>query len=127
MPRAPFHLDSIKAVLAANGEMRQGALATACDLSVGTLIAAVRPGLREGVLADRREGRSVWYRLADGVTVEPSTQEEDGVPEFNAALWADGDLVLLGVSLNEDGHSVTLGPDKVRTLCRLLHGQGPEE
>jgi hypothetical protein len=34
--------------------------------------------------------------------------------------------VLVGVEINPDGHSITLAPDKVRLLCRLLHGQGPE-
>jgi hypothetical protein len=64
MPRAPFHLDSIRNLLAAHGEMRQADLARAADLTVGTLIAAVKPGLRTGELRDRREGHSVFYRLA---------------------------------------------------------------
>lgn len=65
MPRAPFHLDAIRPILRAHGEMRQADLAKAAELTVGTLIAAVRPGLRSGELRDRRDGRSVFYRLAE--------------------------------------------------------------
>lgn len=127
MPRAPYHLDSIKQILAANGEMRQTDLSKASDLSVGTLHAAVKPGLRSGELLDRRDGRAVFYRLAPGVVVEPAADADDGAPKFNAALWADGELILWNVEMNEDGRSLTLSADETRTLCRLLHGQGPEE
>lgn len=69
----------------------------------------------------------VGRRVAYGLHAPAETPAEEEPPrEFNAALWADGDLVLMGVELNEDGHSVTLGPERVRLLCRLLHGQGPE-
>lgn len=56
---------------------------------------------------------------------EPKALEETEEVAFNAALWADGDLVIYGAQENDDG-SVTLSTEKVRKLCRLLHGQGPE-
>lgn len=124
MPRAPFHLDAIKVALAANGEMRQTELAKATDLTVGTLHAAVKPGLRSGELLDRREGRAVFYRLADGVVVDPAEADDD--EDFRAVLDTDGDLDLYGlVELENGGHRIHA--DGVRLLCRLLHGQGPEE
>lgn len=122
MPRAPYHLDAIKTALHEQGELQQAALCKAVDLKASTLIAALKPGLRSGEIVERREGRSAFYRLADGAQAEPAAEKP---PEFNAALWADGDLVLVGVALNADGHSITLSPDRVRLLCRLLHGQGP--
>lgn len=127
MPRAPFHLPGIKRALAAGGEMRQAELCKAVDLRASTLLAAVKPGMRSGEILRREDAGCVFYRLADGVEVEPQEVPADDADGFNAALWADGDLVLVGVELNADGRSVTLGPKQVRTLCRLLHGQGPEE
>ena len=74
------------------------------------------------------EGRAVFYSLAEGVVVETAAQAEDEEQRpFNAALWADGELILWNVEMNEDGRSVTLNAEQTRTLCRLLHGQGPEE
>lgn len=135
MPRAPYHLDSILDVLAANGEMRQGELARATDLGVGTLIAGVKPGIRQGKISVRREGRSVFYRLVDGVPPAKGDEAEGAdrdekaseTPPFNAALWADGDLILWNVELNDDGRSLTLSSDQVQMLRRLLLGQGLAE
>jgi hypothetical protein len=120
MPRAPFHLDAVKAILSANGEMRQGALAAAADLGVGTLIAAVKPGLRSGEIVDRREGRSVFYRLAEGVEVAPAGEADAAEPgEFQAAAWADGDVDLYGlIALDDGGHRLT--PAMVLKLKRLI-------
>lgn len=119
MPRAPYHLDAIKVALATNGEMRAVDLANALGLKDSTLMGAVAPGLREGILVKRKDGGAVFYALAEGVEV-------DVAPEFNAALWADGDLVLVGVKLNDDGASLTLNPEQTDKLRRLLMGQGPE-
>lgn len=123
MPKQPVHLESAKAHLAEHGETRAKELADAIGVAPGTLQAALKCAVRDGFVVKRMEGRAVFFSLPDG---EPQPADGDA-PDFNAALWADGDLVLVGVTLNDDGHSVTLGPDKVRTLCRLLHGQGPEE
>lgn len=124
MPRAPFHLDAIKAALAANGEMRAADLARAVDISDGTLMAAVVPGMRDGVLVKRKDGNATFYSLADGVEVEPAAEPESR--PFYATLDTDGELDLYGlIELQDGGHRVT--PDGVRLLCRLLHGQGPEE
>lgn len=56
---------------------------------------------------------------------EPEPEGEEAVA-FNAALWADGDLIIYGAQLNED-NSFTLTAEQTATLCRLLHGQGPAE
>lgn len=53
------------------------------------------------------------------------TTPKEAEPEFNAALWADGDLVIYGAQENDDG-SFTLNAAQTAKLCRLLHGQGPE-
>lgn len=67
--------------------------------------------------------------LADMVLdmkVEAQAQPDEALEpvEFNAALWADGDLVIYGAQENEDG-SITLMADQTAKLLRLLHGQGP--
>jgi hypothetical protein len=122
MPRAPFHLDSIKSILAANGEMRQSDLAGAADLKASTLHAAVAPGLRSGEILKRTgEGRSVFYRLAEGVDVTPAcaAASEPEQKDFNAAAWADGDVDLYGlIELDDGGHR--LSPAMVSKLKRVI-------
>lgn len=123
MARHAQHLESAKAELAERGEMKARDLADAIGVSAPTLYSGIKSALLRGEIVKRNEGRAVFYRLPGQ---EPEAEASDR-PDFNAALWADGDLVLVGVELNADGHSVTLGPERVRMLCRLLHGQGPEE
>lgn len=130
MGRIAVHLISIQRVLAEHGEMRQAAIAKAVNLPIATFLAGVKPGLRDGTVLDRREGRSVFYRLADGVEAPAAVEGEEGDeqqadPEFNASLWADGDLDLFGV-IELAGGGVRVPAAGVRALCRLLHGQGPE-
>ena len=55
----------------------------------------------------------------DGKDYVWSLPPEVGEPEFNAALWADGDLVIYGAQANSDG-SVTLTADQVATVKRLI-------
>lgn len=109
MPRAPYHLPAIKRALAAadSREMRSCDLARAVELKGSTLLAAVAPGLRDGVLEKRQEGRSVFYRLADGIEVEPAEDEPAQPSEIRWSIWDDGDLVVYGLQENEDGsHTV---------------------
>lgn len=56
---------------------------------------------------------------------DPVAEGSEEVVEFNAALWADGQLTMVGVTHTEDG-GIVLDADQTRKLCRLLHGQGPE-
>lgn len=84
------------------------------DMDESTLPQILAAEIESGEVVQRKAGRGVFLSA-------PATP-----PEFNAALWADGDLVLFGVELNPDGTSLTLKPNQVQLLCRLLHGQGPE-
>lgn len=123
MPKPRGHFESAKAHLQQHGESRAKDLANALGIAFGTLQAAMKVPTRNGEVIVRREGRAVFYDLPEG---DPVPLEDEAKP-FNAALWADGELVLWNVGLNEDGRSVTLDSDQTRLLCRLLHGQGPEE
>lgn len=89
-----------------------------------TLAPAVR---HEWLFKHKVGGVRVAYSLQPQDGPQEEAEEPEELPPFNAALWADGDLVLVGLQINQDGHSATLGPEQVRQLCRLLHGQGPEE
>lgn len=126
MGRPRIHFEAAKALLEANGEMRAADICTELGIPQATLNSAFRVPERDGEVFKRKEGRHSYWRL----TEEPAANDDtasDEAPKFNAALWADGDLVLVGVELNTDGNSVTLGPKQVQVLCRLLHGQGPAE
>jgi hypothetical protein len=120
MARPPVHLTSAKAVLADRGEMKAGPLSEAIGVSPATLLSGIKAAILRGEILKRNEGRAVFYRLPGQ---EPGGEDADEVSkEFNAALWADGDLVLVGVTLNADGNSVTLGPKQAHQLRRLLAG-----
>lgn len=129
MGRPRIHFEAVKAYLAEHGETRARELADAVGITLASLKSAVRKAEQDEEILKRLQGRVAYYRLPGQEPGEAEAEEpqaDDKLPEFNAGLWADGDLVLVGVELNADGHSVTLGPDRVRLLCRLLHGQGPE-
>lgn len=94
-----------------------------CGEIVGASVSSsLAPALRHGWLFKHMDGRRVHYSLQPP---EEEPEEVEELPPFNAALWADGELVIIGAQQNTDG-SITLVPDQVRQLCRLLHGQGPE-
>jgi DNA-binding transcriptional ArsR family regulator len=126
MGRPRIHFAAATELLEANGEMRACDIAEKLGITPSILASAMRVPERDGEIFRRKEGRHALYRLTEEL---PAANDESSgeKPKFNAALWADGDLVLVGVEMNTDGNSVTLGPDQVRVLCRLLHGQGPEE
>jgi len=106
MPRAPYHLPTIKRALA-DGELRSCDLARAVDLKPSTMLAAIAPGVRAGEVLERREGRSVFYRLAEGAVIEPAEEGPAAPGEIRWSLWDDGDLVVYGLQENEDGsHTV---------------------
>ena len=97
-----------------------------CAAILGKSVSSsLAPAVRRGWLYKHElngRGRRVAYSLQP----QEVAGEEPAPAEFNAALWADGELVLHGVELNPDGRTLTLKADQVRLLCRLLHGQGPE-
>ena len=51
--------------LVEHGEMRVGDLAEAVDLSQSALSQHLARMREEGLLASRREGQTIWYRIAD--------------------------------------------------------------
>jgi hypothetical protein len=99
------------------------------DLGVDTNSFSVRMKLaREaGLVRTRKEGRLLFWGLGDGTPdLQPRDQDEReeapapaATPEFNAALWADGDLVIYGAQENEDG-SITLSPEQLAIVKRLV-------
>jgi hypothetical protein len=66
-------------------------------------------------------GRALLWSLGTGqpvATLDDEVDESEDTP-FNAALWADGELVIYGATENTDG-SVTLSPDQVTKVKRLI-------
>lgn len=60
--------------------------------------------------------------LADASTPEAAGAEAEEVapaPEFNACVWADGEVTIYGAQENEDG-SFTLSFDQAKTLRKLI-------
>jgi hypothetical protein len=79
----------------------------------------MRVAVREEKLFAQKRGRATYYSLTS-FEVGDAAPEEDAEPvPFNAALWADGDLVVYGAQANEDG-SVTLKRDQVAAVKRLI-------
>lgn len=120
MARPPLQLHAAMAQLTEHGEMRGKALADALGVAVENLNPTLRRALANGELLRRHEGRAVFYRLPDQEPGGPDAPE--GTPKFNAALWADGELVLWNVDLNDDGRSLTLNQEQVQQLRGLLVG-----
>lgn len=73
----------------------------------------LQPAFRRGWLFKSVENRQLRFSL-QGPEEEPA--------QFTAALWADGDLVLNGVQISEDG-GVLLTREQVVQVKRLLLGQ----
>lgn len=77
---------------------------------------AVKGSLLHGHIFRQRQGRSMSYCLT------PFDQDESAEPiEFNAALWADGDLILFGLEECEGG-GWKVAAEKVPMLKALLGG-----
>lgn len=119
MAREPLHLKAALAYLAEHGETRAKALALGVQISDATLLSGIKSALARGEILVRRDGREVYYRLPEQ-GAEESTLE--AAPKFNAALWADGELVLWNVKLDADGKRLTLDAEKVAMLRGLLTG-----
>jgi len=77
--------------------------------------ATFKSSVERGLLHSEKRGLHRFYSLRPF-----EVPDEDKVP-FNAALWTDGDLVIYGATLNEDG-SVTVAHADVARLRGLLHG-----
>jgi predicted transcriptional regulator len=122
MPQPRKTLKLAEIYLQKHGETRAGALADALGVTAGTLTSAIKPAVLEGTVAKRTEGRSVFYSTGNGIPTSPRLLEEHEERSFNASLWADGDLVLYGVTINDDGESVTIGRQNVTLIRRLLTG-----
>lgn len=72
----------------------------------------VKGAVANEMLFVRHEGRKVFYSL------QPEEVKREA---FSAALWDDGDLVLRGVQINDDG-SVTVTAEETARVKRLLMG-----
>lgn len=125
--RAPKYLKPVIDHLTEHGETQMTALAEAIGVSPATLYSGVATAIARGEIVKRSEGRAVFYGLGNGTPAANDTRQRpepvaDTGPQFNAALWADGELILWNVDLNEDGRSLTLNADETRTLRRLLVG-----
>jgi hypothetical protein len=119
----------------AGSELAAAVICEALGTDTNGFATCMTPAKRAGLVQARKEGRLLMWSLGDGTPEdlpedyqpdEPLKRAEQSSPpvaEFNAALWADGDLVLYGAQLNED-NSVTLNAKQTRTLCQLLAGQG---
>lgn len=107
MPRAPFHLDTIKKVLAQEGEMRQADLMRAMGMSAGTIWSAVKSAIRSGEVLRREEKRgtrtSVYFRLAPGLQERMNSQREAAIGNFRFRVYEDGDVDFHGLQELQDG------------------------
>jgi hypothetical protein len=121
MPQPRVTLKRAHAYLSANGETQANALASALGVTPGTLSSAVKAGLLEDTIVKRKDGHNVFYSIGAGESPDGS-EFKDGLDGFNAALWADGDLVLHNVEMNDDGSTITLSRRRVALLRRLLLG-----
>lgn len=127
MPQPRKTMKAAETYLAEHGETQAGKLADALCVTPGTLTSALKPAILEGTVTKRKDGHSCYYSLGSGEPVNRSPAAAVPVDEsFNASLWADGDLVLYGVEMNEDGSTVTLSRSRVAMLRRLLLGQGAQ-
>lgn len=89
------------------------------DLAVGPCLKTARD---HGLLVTDRRGRNLFWSVPSEVAPEENLEREPGPeepPEFNAALWADGDLVIYGAQENEGG-SFTLSREQVAMVKRLI-------
>jgi predicted DNA-binding transcriptional regulator YafY len=123
MHRQSIYFETIKAILAERGELRARALAEAVGVSAPTLFSAIKTPVIRGEIVKRTEGRDAYYSLPDqggGSPEEPG--EEVPAATFNASLWADGELILWNVQMNEDGRSLTLSANQAQMLRNLLRG-----
>jgi hypothetical protein len=100
------------------GTLEAGARVSGADLAAalgyeGASLAQVFKNARnEGLIECEREGNGfVWFLPDEGAADEP--------PEFNAALWADGDLVIYGATETADG-GVMLNADQVAKVKSLI-------
>jgi hypothetical protein len=86
----------------------------------GTSLAQLLRAARDaGEIASEGNRRTTVWFLPDGAEGGEETEEDDAPVEFNAALWADGDLVIYGAQANEDG-SITLNREQLATVKRLI-------
>jgi hypothetical protein len=83
----------------------------------GTSLAQLLKAARDaGEIASEGNRRTTVWFLPDA---GEESEEDDAPVEFNAALWADGDLVIYGAQANEDG-SITLNREQLATVKRLI-------
>lgn len=105
--KAIAHLQSLEAGTRMSSEDLAAAIGYAGP-SFAQIMNAARNG---GDIVAEREGKGLVWSLP-----EP---EDDSEPAFNAALWADGDLVVYGAQQNEDG-SITLNREQLVKIKGLI-------
>lgn len=81
------------------------------DDSVSAYMAAAR---RNGAVFSRKEGRATYWRITPFGAGEQV--------EFKVANWSDGDMVIYGAAVCEDG-SVLLNANQKAVLRRMLVGE----
>jgi len=119
-------------------EVTSAEIAAACGMEskevIGYFMGAIDAGAVQCIV---RDGVRRWKVANKDIIVlgdseAPPTRprkrrEPEALPEaepdgFDAALWADGHLVLVGAEIMEDGN-VVLPPDQAARLKRLLCGE----
>ncbi len=88
-------------------------LANAGNIPERSVASTLRTAIKHEVVFSERRGLPTFYSLTP-YEVDPAT-----VPQFNAARWVDGDVILYGLQEMEGG-GVRLPADKVPTLLQLL-------
>lgn len=68
---------------------------------------------KAGLFHTRKNGRDVLYRI------NPYEDEPPEPVEFKVAVWSDGDVVLYGAPMSEEG-CVIFKPEHIEVLRRML-------
>jgi hypothetical protein len=104
-----------------DAELSTSALCRVLGTSSSLLITSMGAAIQHGAMRVRKEDRTSFWSLGDGTPPGDEQEGEDTEPEFNAALWTDGDLVIYGAQANTDG-SVTLSREQVAHVRQLISG-----
>lgn len=89
-------------------------IANAAGIDKGAVSSTLRVAVREQALFSERRGRCAVYSL----TSFEQEEQQEPVP-FNAAYWADGDVVLYGLPEMEDG-GVLLSAENLAKLRKMV-------
>ncbi len=89
-------------------------VAALAGIHKNAVTSTLRTAGAHGLVFTDKRGRNTFYSLTTFVTEEP-----EEAPEFKAALWSDGDLVVYGAQANEDG-SFTVTRDQLAEVKKLI-------